>query len=63
MPLCVQCGFSTLGTAEICSHHESGHGDDWATANRLMCDFLHRGVVAPTPCKRDEDLELLVSPY
>ena len=60
MPLCLQCGLSTLSTAEICSHHVYGHGDDWATANRIMCDFLHRGVVAPTPCKRDEDLELLV---
>ncbi len=47
MPLCVQCGLSTLGTAEICSHH-SGHGDDWATANRII--------------ERNEDLELPVSP-
>ena len=62
MPLCVQCGFSTLGTAAICSHHVSGHGDDWATANSIMCGFLHRGVVPPAPCERDEDLELLVSP-
>ena len=23
MPLCVQCGLSTLGTAEICSHHDA----------------------------------------
>jgi hypothetical protein len=29
---------------------ESGHGDDWAMANRIMCAFLHRGGVAPTPC-------------
>ena len=62
MPLCVQCGFSTLGTAAICSHHVSDLGADWATANRLMCNFLHRGVVAPTSCERAEDLELLVSP-
>jgi hypothetical protein len=34
----------------------------WATANRIMCDFLHRGVAAPTPCERAEDLELPVSP-
>jgi hypothetical protein len=62
MPLCVQCARPTFGTAGICSYHESGHGDDWATANRLMCDFLHRGVVPPTLCERHEDLELLVSP-
>ena len=61
MPLSVQCAQFTLGTAEIRSHHDSGYGD-WATVNRIMCDFLHRGVVAATPCKRDEDLELLVSP-
>jgi enoyl-CoA hydratase/carnithine racemase len=47
MPLCVQCTQSTLITAEICSHHESGHGDDWATANRIMCDF-RRLNAAPT---------------
>ena len=51
MPFCVQCAQSTLGTAEICSHHESGHGDDSATANHLMCDFLHRGVIARMPRK------------
>ena len=62
MPLCLQCGLSTLSTAEICSHHVYGHGDDWATANRIMCDFLHRGVVASTQRKRDEDLDLLLSP-
>jgi len=62
MPLCVPSAQSTLSTAEICCHHESGHGDDWATANRIMCDFLHRGVVAPTQRKRDEDLDLLLSP-
>jgi hypothetical protein len=62
MPLCVQCGFSTLGTAAICSHHVSGHGADRATPNRLMCDFLHRGVVPPPPCERAEDIELPVSP-
>ena len=62
MPLCVQCAQFTFGTAEICRHHVSGHGADLAAANRIMCDFLHRGVVAPSPCERADDLELLVSP-
>ena len=61
MTVCLQCGLSTLAAAEICSHHVYGDGDDWATANRIMCDFLHRGVVAATPCERDEDLERLIS--
>jgi hypothetical protein len=50
-----------LGDTEICSHHMGGHGDGWGTANRLMCDFLHRGVVPPTPCEPDEKLELLLT--
>ena len=62
MPLSVQCAQFTLGTAEIRSHHDSGHGDWAAAANRIMCDFLHRGVLAAAPCERHEDLELLVSP-
>jgi hypothetical protein len=61
MPLCMQCGLSPLGTAEICSDHVCGHGVDWATANRIVRDFLHRGFVEPTPCERNEDLDLLVS--
>ena len=62
MPLCVLCGQVTLDTDEICRHHMGGHEDDWATANRVMCDFLHRGVVRPARLEQDEDLELLVTP-
>jgi hypothetical protein len=46
MSVCINCGHPTLGVGDLCPHHESGHGDDWATGNRLMCDFLHRGIVS-----------------
>jgi hypothetical protein len=49
MSLCVQCAQPTLGSSEFCAHHITGHTDDWATGNRLMCDFLHRGIVPATP--------------
>ena len=61
MAVCVQCGMNTCGTGELCSHHLVSHGDDWASGNRTMCDFLHRGIVAPAPRERDEDLELLLT--
>jgi hypothetical protein len=50
MSLCALCGCPTAD-AEICTYHISGFGDtsNWATGNRIMCDFLHRGVVPPTP--------------
>jgi len=33
----------------------------WATGNRVMCDFLHRGIVSPTPRElADDSIELLV---
>jgi hypothetical protein len=31
-------------------------GDDWSAANRLLCDFFHRGIVPPrlTSVERDD---------
>jgi hypothetical protein len=33
------------------------YGDDWAVANRIMCDFFHRKKVPPrlAPPERDDD--------
>ena len=47
MSLCVQCGYPTSGAGDMCVHHVASHADDWAMGNRIMCDFLHRGVVSP----------------
>jgi hypothetical protein len=54
MSLCTLCGQPTCGADALCTYHSSSHGDDWATGNRIMCDFLHRGIVvaAPPPCAR-----------
>jgi hypothetical protein len=48
MSLCAFCGHPTFGSGPMCPHHSSvAEGDDWATSNRIMCDFLHRGIVTP----------------
>ena len=60
MSLCVLCAQPTLGPGECCAYHLAGQTDDWATSNRVMCDFIHRGVVAPTPHNAfDPSIELL----
>jgi hypothetical protein len=61
MSLCVLCAQPALDPDDFCAHHIFGLGDDWATGNRIMCDFLHRGIVSPTPCElADPSIELLV---
>ena len=63
MSHCAQCGYTTNSPGELCAHHIAGygspsvHGDDWAAGNRMMCDFLHRGIVVAAACtaRRDHD--------
>jgi hypothetical protein len=44
----------------LCAYHIAGQTEDWATGNRLMCDFLHRGIVRATPhAAADPSIELL----
>ena len=47
MSLCAQCGHPTFRSENLCLYHSASCGDDWARGNRLMCDFLHRGIVSP----------------
>jgi hypothetical protein len=62
MALCVLCGtFTFVASSEICSHHLGFPADDWARGNRTMCDFLHRGIVPPTPPERDDNLAFLLA--
>lgn len=50
MSICVQCAQPALGSRELCGYHTAAFGhDDWATGNRIMCDFIHRGIVSATP--------------
>ena len=48
MSLCVLCAQPTLGPGDLCPYHIAGQSDDWAAGNRVMCDFLHRGIVGTT---------------
>ncbi|HEU5320975.1 MAG TPA: hypothetical protein VFX28_09240 [Methylomirabilota bacterium] len=47
MSLCASCGGVTFGDTGICTHHHRVYEHDWAIANRIMCDFIHRGVAPP----------------
>ena len=47
--VCVLCGYPTGSPEDMCAHHVASYADDWAMGNRLMCDFLHRGVVSALP--------------
>ncbi len=60
MSLCSLCGQATLDASSLCTHHSSGHGDDWATVNRIMCDFVHRGFISPMPTEHEGPLVELV---
>jgi len=58
MSLCVVCAQPTLGDIDVCVFHLYGQGDDWASGNRIMCDFLHRGMLRPASSERADDLDL-----
>jgi len=61
LSLCVQCGQPLLDPADLCAYHSSSHGDDWAAGNRIICDFVHRGIVLPRPPEAaDHSIEFLV---
>jgi hypothetical protein len=42
---CASCGLALSGKAALCRHHAVAYGEDWAVANRIICDLIHRGVV------------------
>jgi hypothetical protein len=55
MSLCASCGLQLAGDATLCPHHHCVYGDDWAVANRIMCDFFHRRKVPPRLAQHDRD--------
>ena len=60
MSLCAYCGQATNDLGGLCAYHTFGDGGDWATGNRIMCDFLHRGIVSLTPRDiTDSSIEVL----
>ena len=42
MSLCASCGLELAIGAMLCPHHPLVLGDEWAAANRIWCDFIHR---------------------
>jgi hypothetical protein len=57
--LCALCGISLTGDLALCPHHHGGEDQEhWADGNRIMCDFLHRGLIPPrlTPQDRGDEL-------
>lgn len=44
---CTSCGLQLSAGEALCPSHHSLYGDDWASANRIMCNFFHRGIVPP----------------
>ena len=55
MSLCASCGLQLSGDAGLCPHHHCVYGDDWAVANRIMCDFFHRRKVPRRLAQTDRD--------
>jgi hypothetical protein len=44
---CALCGQPVADGTTLCPSHHVGADTSWAAANRIMCDFVHRGIAAP----------------
>lgn len=45
MTRCVVCALPITGRRPgLCAFHDCALGRDWAAENRILCDFVHRGV-------------------
>jgi hypothetical protein len=60
MSRCVLCAQPTLGREDVCGFHLYGHETDWATGNRIICDFLHRGIVRGASPERFDAFDVLI---
>lgn len=60
MSLCVACGLALAGDADFCPHHQTGYAEDWAAANRIMCDFVHRKWIPPNPPPNQHDIDMWI---
>jgi hypothetical protein len=62
--VCACCGGPTFDGAEICAHHLLWVEEPlaWSDANRIMCDFIHRGIEPPVPPGAMPLEELWVAP-
>ena len=61
MSMCASCGIPLSGDLALCPHHHCSEDQDhWAESNRIMCDFLHRGLI-PSRLTAEERGEELVA--
>jgi hypothetical protein len=56
MSMCALCGFEMIGAEGLCPHHLASVEESWAVANRIMCDFVHRGKTPPRLPEPERDL-------
>ena len=58
MNRCNQCGIELPEALTLCPHHHLPNDQGWAATNRIMCDFVHRGLVPwrVPPAGREDDL-------
>jgi hypothetical protein len=57
MNVCASCRQQLPGPESFCSRHHSASADGWAAVNRVMCNFLHRGVVPARLSVADRDAD------
>ena len=54
MSVCSACGSAGIvNDIDLCAYHSRPDAEDWAAGNRIMCNFLHRGII---PKRIDEKL-------
>jgi hypothetical protein len=63
MALCAICGVTTISGEELCPYHPSSTTpEDWAASNRVLCDFIHRGVEPQRLALADRDDDFWPAP-
>lgn len=56
---CISCGAAIVGEVPICAHHHlMMAGDDWAIANRVLCDLIHRRIEPARLPAEERDKEM-----
>lgn len=59
---CSSCGTHIFATGqELCTHHHRPDVDDWARANRVYCDLIHRGIMPPPVNLHLTDADLITT--
>jgi len=57
MNRCAWCNMEVAAGSNLCAHHDAPE-TGWAASNRIMCDFLHRGLLPPRVHDRERDEDL-----